>query len=130
MATGFLSTQWFEAIRSCPNIIYPQQCIDDILALIWDQLFETIWHCRNDILYQPQNHVVSAETTQMIERLSWYKKYHHELLDYRHYFLIDYDLDSLQVKSQAWRQARLTLVLDKAHHVTRKNANTKQWDNG
>ena len=37
VVTGFLSTQWFEAIQACPNVQYPQQYIGNILALIWDK---------------------------------------------------------------------------------------------
>ena len=67
---------------------------------------------------------ILPRTSKMIERLQWYNKYQHELLDYRHYFLIDYDSDNLQLMSRSWRRARLTL-LDKAHHSYKKECKHK-----
>ena len=124
MATGFLSTKWFEAIQACSMVEYPQQCLDDMLALIWDHLCEPVWHCRNRIFHAPHNQTTLPEMSQQIDRLLWYLKYQREALDYRHHFLIDYDAESVQRTTRGWRHSRVA-ILDHAHKSYKTECNQK-----
>ena len=58
------------------------------------------------------------------DRLQWYIRHQHKVLDYRHRFLVDYDVDVIARWSRSIRKQKITM-LDNARHWYTTQCNTR-----
>ena len=85
--------------------------MEEALTLIsWDNLCEPTWHCQNGLYHKKKGKAGDAEAISTVARLLWYWEFQHEVLEYRHRFLIDYDERTAENMMREMRHSRLTLL--------------------
>lgn len=106
---GFLSTGWEEALHSF-GIDNSETKMEAILRFLWDSICEPIWFIRNEIHHSKESCVSTDDMVTLDDRLRWYLRHQARILDYRHRFLVDYDVDVIASWSRSTRQQKITLL--------------------
>ena len=57
---GFMSNSWTNALEGF-GIKQPQGMMEQLLAMLWDELCEKVWNARNEILHSSQSMIILDE---------------------------------------------------------------------
>lgn len=99
---GYLSSDWLRLLRSYDNV-NPEQKLARLVRIIWDQLVETLWKTRNDILHRNANYVSENTHAQLGDRLIWYTE-HKDELSRRDQFLARHTLSQIEAMTTSQRR--------------------------
>jgi hypothetical protein len=99
---GYLSSDWLRLLRSYDNV-NPEQKLAWLVRIIWDQLVETLWKTRNDILHRNANYVSENTHAQLGDRLIWYTE-HKDELSRRDQFLARHTLSQIEAMTTSQRR--------------------------
>ncbi len=108
--TGFMSIEWHNEVRACHGVEYPNTCMEVILLLLCDHLCKPVWKGRNQLFHNSIPGATTAEQQLTAERLTWYHRFQNEILDYRHWFIIDYHIDEINKMSRDMWRSQLMLL--------------------
>ena len=68
---GFMSNSWTDTLEGF-GIKQPQGMIEQLLAMLWDELCEKVWNARNEILHSSRNTTILDEMKTLEEKLRWF----------------------------------------------------------
>ena len=83
---GFMSNSWTDALDGF-GVKQPQSMMEQLLAIIWDELCEKIWDTRHEILHSSQSMTILDEMKTIEHKVLWFQSHQHAVLDYHHRFL-------------------------------------------
>ena len=118
-------------MEQCPwskKIDNPQTEIELIMDFIWDDLCKALWFKRNQIKHnEANNHCRYDEINWLTDKLKWYHRHHNEVLDCRHWILVNYDPTTLH----QWHSQRMIDQFDllETAHNYQDNAISQIDDN-
>jgi len=121
MAVGFISLQWVDTLEAL-GVTHPQTMMEQIHALLLDGVCERIWEVRNSIKHDKEKNAASFEEERSLsDKLCWFLRNHHEALDYRHRFLVDYTADDIQRWKLTTKRAKVSLLENAARFYENLN---------
>jgi hypothetical protein len=87
-----------------------------LITLLWDGLCETVWACRNDIRVNTPNPKDLLETSNLREKLEWYRRFKNEVLPHHFRFLAEFTEDDIK-RWDRERRKRMVRMLDKSKRI-------------
>jgi len=72
----------------------PQSMMEQLLAMLWDEICEKVWDARNEILHSSKNKASADEMQTLEEKLLWYRRKPFSLWVSPIVFLTSYSLQS------------------------------------
>ena len=119
MPRGFLAVGWQDAIKAT-GAKNPEQKMDALQRLMWDDVVSPLWSVRNDIMHRKENKHQEQEDRSLTEKISWYVKHRHDILSVHDQQLAEVDLSTLH------RMTRQTKRAWARHLEVARNAFTKE----
>ena len=83
--------------------------MDQVLDMLWD-ICKKVWTARNVILHSSKSFISVNVIKSAKDRLFWYHRHQHEVLDYRHRFLVDFTAEEVEKWLRSHREAKLEML--------------------
>ena len=106
MVVGFMAKELVTAMLRC-GTQHPQTKAEAMLATLWDDLCEPIWHKRNNINNGKASCARLDELDSLKDKLEWFSRHQNEVLDYRHRFLVNYTAEEINGMRKETRKKRV-----------------------
>ena len=78
---GFMAKAWTDTLENI-NVKHLAQMMKQVLAMLWDHVYEQLCLVRKSIRHSTESHAVKEKTAQMGTKLLWYQWHQDEVLDY------------------------------------------------
>ncbi len=70
MIQSFLAEGWIDALKTVGvSVSRPEQKMDTIQKLLWEDIIKPLWHTRNDILQKTKNRYLEVENEILGDRI-------------------------------------------------------------
>jgi hypothetical protein len=74
MIIGFVANKWALVLANI-GAKHPAQLTEQLLAMLWEYIYEQMWAVRNSISHLANSHVTIDKMAQMEEKLIWCKRH-------------------------------------------------------
>ena len=109
MSVGLLANEWTDALGAL-GVKQPQSKMEQLLSWIWNDICEDAWNTRNHINNNTGNHALGDEMVTLKDKLFWFQRHQHQVLDYRHHFLVNFTVDDVERWTKPTRRAKLEML--------------------
>ena len=95
---------WQDAIKAT-GAKNPEQKMDALQRLMWDDVVSPLWSVRNDIMHRKENKHQEQEDRSLTEKISWYVQHRHDILSVHDQQLAEVDLSTLHRMTRQTKRA-------------------------
>ena len=110
---GYMAKSWVDAMKHA-GVKQPYAMTQLLQRSLWDILFQKIWDTRNHILHHMPNVYRTAESTDLRERLKYYRDHGNLLLSHHDRALADHSDEAIESMGRLTRR-KWVKHLDKLH---------------
>jgi hypothetical protein len=110
---GYMAKSWVDAVKLA-RVKQPYAMAKILQRSLWDTLFQKIWDTRNHILHHMPNVYRTAESTDLRERLKYYRDHGNLLLSHHDRALADHSDEAIESMGRLTRR-KWVKHLDKLH---------------
>jgi hypothetical protein len=121
---GYMAKSWVEAMKRA-GVKRPHQMAKTLQRSLWDIIFQQVWDTSNHILHHTPNLYRNAESTDLRERLRYYRDNKNALLNHHDQTAVDHSDEAIETMGRLTRR-RWVKHLDKLSAQFQKERDNRE----